>query len=102
MNDLVTVRGRKHIRLGKITFAAVEPTADSLMNDKKFVEKVKTAYRVQVELNHGWGFTVRHRGFVIRFDLQNSTGYKLPRVYEGHVLEEPKTVQLSLLEVTGL
>ncbi|MEM3824420.1 MAG: hypothetical protein QXH87_05740, partial [Candidatus Bathyarchaeia archaeon] len=79
----------------------VEPSVEWLLDDAKFVEKVKRAYNVQVCLNNGWGFTVRHKGYRVRFDLPNATGYRLPRVYEGYVEEEPETVQLSLLEVTG-
>ncbi|MBS7647374.1 MAG: hypothetical protein QXV01_10630 [Candidatus Bathyarchaeia archaeon] len=101
MNDVVTVRGRRYIRLNRITFAAVEPSVEWLMDEGRFVEKVKTAYRVQVECNHGWGFTVRHMGYRIRFELPNTTGYKLPRIFEGYVEEKLGTVQLSLLEVTG-
>ena len=101
MTDVVAVRGRKHVRLSRVDFATVEPSVEWLLDDAKFVEKVKRAYNVQVCLNNGWGFTVRHMGFRIRFDLPNSTGFKLPRVYTGLVEEEPKTVQLSLLEVTG-
>ncbi|MEM2546851.1 MAG: hypothetical protein QXM37_04385 [Candidatus Bathyarchaeia archaeon] len=101
MNDVVAVRDRKYMRLDRVTFATVEPSVEWLMDDERFVEKVKAAYLVQVCLNNGWGFTVRHKGYRIRFDLQNITGFKLPRIYEGVVLEEPKTVQLSLLEVVG-
>ncbi|MEM0008172.1 MAG: hypothetical protein QXR89_07940 [Candidatus Bathyarchaeia archaeon] len=101
MNDVVNVRGRRYIRLDRTTFAAVEPSVEWLMDDERFVEKVKRAYNSQVCLNNGWGFTVTHEGFRIRFDLPNATGYKLPRIYEGCVEEEPQTVQLSLLEVTG-
>ncbi|MEM3618570.1 MAG: hypothetical protein QXK47_05815 [Candidatus Bathyarchaeia archaeon] len=99
MNDVVTVRGRKYIRLDRVTFAAVEPSVEWLLDDERFVEKVKKAFEVQVEYNHGWGFTVRHEGYRIRFDLENATGYKLPNIYEGYVEEEPETVQKTLLEV---
>ncbi|MEM3828590.1 MAG: hypothetical protein QXP36_05200 [Conexivisphaerales archaeon] len=101
MNDVVTVRGRRYIRLDRVTFAAVEPSVEWLMDDERFVEKVKRAYNSQVCLNNGWGFTVRHKGYRIRFDLPNTTGYKLPRIYECCVLEKPQTVQFSLLEVAG-
>ncbi|MEM2463647.1 MAG: hypothetical protein QXY07_03075 [Candidatus Bathyarchaeia archaeon] len=101
MNDVVTVRGRRYIRLDKITFAAIEPSIEWLMDDEDFVEKVKAAYLVQVCINNGWGFTVRHEGYRLRFELPNTTCFRLPRIYEGVVLEEPKTVQLSLLEVAG-
>lgn len=93
MNKAITIRGRKYIRLGPVTFAAVEPSGEWLMDDSRFVEKVKKAYEVQVEANGGWGFTVRYMGYRVRFDLPNSTGYKLPRIYEGYVEEEPGTVQ---------
>lgn len=99
MNDVVTVRGRKYIRLDRVTFAAVEASSERLMDDPRFVEKVKKAFEVQVEYNHGWGFTVKHEGYRIRFDLENATGYKLPNIYEGYALQEPKTVQKTLLEV---
>ncbi|MEM3703890.1 MAG: hypothetical protein QXX79_05695 [Candidatus Bathyarchaeia archaeon] len=101
MNDVVTVRDRKYMRLDRVTFATVEPSIEWLLHDQRFVEKVKAAYLVQVCLNNGWGFSVTHEGFRIRFDLPNTTGYKLPRIYEGHVEEEPQTVQLSFLEVAG-
>lgn len=102
MNDVITVRGRKYIRLNRITFATVKPAIEQLINDERFVEKVKRAYIVQVEYNHGWGFTVKHEGYRIRFDLPNSTGYRLPNIYEGYVEEEPENVQKTLLEVMGL
>ncbi|MEM2254818.1 MAG: hypothetical protein QXD73_04440 [Candidatus Bathyarchaeia archaeon] len=101
MNDVVAVRDRKYMRLDRVTFATVEPSVEWLMDDERFVEKVKRAYQQQVEANGGWGFTVRHKGYRVRFDLQNTKGWKLPRIFEGCVLEEPKTVQLSLLEVAG-
>ncbi|MEM3726708.1 MAG: hypothetical protein QXN95_02065 [Candidatus Bathyarchaeia archaeon] len=101
MVDVVTVRGRRYIRLDRTTFAAVEPVCEFLLDDGEFIMKVKRAYNVQVCLNNGWGFSVTHEGFRIRFDLPNTTGYQLPRIYEGYVEEEPQTVQLSLLEVTG-
>lgn len=99
MSDVITVKNRKYIRLGHFIVATVEPEIEWLLDDEDFVEKVKAAYLIQVCFNNGWGFTVRHKGYKIRFDLPNTIGYKLPRVYEGVVLEEPKTVQLSLLEV---
>ncbi|MEM1539739.1 MAG: hypothetical protein QXK33_04945 [Candidatus Bathyarchaeia archaeon] len=99
MNDVIKVRDRKYIRLGHVTLAAVEPSFERLIDDEDFVEKVKAAYLLQVCINNGWGFTVRHKGYRIRFDLQNTTGWKLPRIYEGVVLEEPETVQKTLLEV---
>ncbi|MEM2704755.1 MAG: hypothetical protein QXR45_16540 [Candidatus Bathyarchaeia archaeon] len=102
MKDVVTVRGRKYIRLDRVNFAAVESSVEWLMDDERFVEKVKRAYNVQVCLNNGWGFTVRHEGYRIRFDLSNATGYKLPKIYEGHAEEKPETVQTKLLEVVGL
>ncbi|MEM3579342.1 MAG: hypothetical protein QXL54_03855 [Candidatus Bathyarchaeia archaeon] len=98
-NDVITVRGRRYIRLDRVTFAAVEPSVGWLLDDERFVEKVKRAYQQQVEANGGWGFTVRHKGYRVRFDLPNATGFKLPRIYEGYVEEEPQTVQMSLLEV---
>lgn len=86
----MVVRGRKYIRLNRVTFATVEPKCEFLLEDEYFVEKVRIAYIVQVEYNHGWGFTVRHKGYRIRFDLQNTTGYKLPIIYEGYAVEEPE------------
>lgn len=92
MNDVITVRGRKYVRLTLFDYATVKP--EILLEDAGFVNKVKRAYHGQVVCNGGWGFTVKHNGYRIRFDLPNSTG--LPRIYEGFVLEKPETIQTKL------
>ncbi len=96
MTDVVTVKTRKYIRLTALDYATVEPSIKPLLDDSNFVEKVARAYHGQVVCHGGWGFTVRHEGYRIRFDLENSTVYRLPRIYEGYVLEKPNGRQLTL------
>ena len=87
--------GKKYVWLNYPRFVAELPEA--LADDEEFVLKVQKAYLNQVVFNHGWGFTVRHRGWRIRFDLQNTAKNKVPRIYEPCVEEEPKkTVQVTL------
>ncbi|MEM3617880.1 MAG: hypothetical protein QXK47_02265 [Candidatus Bathyarchaeia archaeon] len=97
----ITVKGRRYVRLDNVVFATVEKRLEWMLTDEKFEQKIKNAYRVQVQLNGGWSFTVRHEGYVFRFDEENTTKYKLPIIYEGYTLEEPETIQKTLLEVTG-
>jgi len=94
---MVEVRGRKYVQLERVVFAKLPEIAE--LQTTEFAEKVKRAYNVQVVCNHGWGFTVKHRGYRVRFDLPNTTSYKLPRIYEPCIEEGQKGRQLSLLEV---
>jgi hypothetical protein len=89
--------GKKYVWLNYPRFVAELPEA--LAGDEEFVLKVQRAYLNQVVFNHGWGFTVRHRGWRVRFDLQNTTKNKIPRIYEGYVEEAPETIQTILTEV---
>jgi hypothetical protein len=86
--------GKKYVWLNIPQFVAELPEA--LANDEEFVLKVQKAYLNQVVFNHGWGFTVRHKGWRIRFDLENTTKNKIPRIYEPCIEEEPKAVQITL------
>jgi hypothetical protein len=94
---MVEVRGRKYVKLERAVFVELPETAE--LQSEEFAEKVKRAYFVQVVCNGGWGFTVRHGAWRVRFDLPNSTGYKLPRIYTPCIEEEPKSIQQNLLEV---
>jgi hypothetical protein len=85
---------KKYVWLEYPDFVAQIP--DFFASDKKFVEKVLLAYQVQVKCNHGWGFTVQHKGFRIRFDLENTTKNKIPKIYEPCVEEKPEAVQKTL------
>jgi len=88
--------GKKYVWLNYPRFVAELPEA--LADDEEFVLKVQRAYLNQVVFNHGGGFTVRHKGWRIRFDLENVTKNKVPRIYEPCILEEPKTIQVTLTE----
>jgi hypothetical protein len=70
-----------------------------LMQDEEFKRRMIRAYEVQVEQNHGWGFTVRYKGYRIRFDIDDKASSRGCLVYLGYAEEEPKSVQKSLLEV---
>ena len=76
----------------------VEDGLKALMQDEEFRRRIVVAYESQVEANHGWGFTVRYKGWKVRFDIVES-GCKGLIIYEGYALEEPQGRQLSLLEV---
>jgi hypothetical protein len=95
---MVEVRGRKYVQLERVVFAKLPEVA--WLQTEEFAEKVKRAYYVQVVCNHGWGFTVKHKGWRVRFDLPNSTGYRLPRIYTPCIEEGPVGRQTTLLEVS--
>ncbi|MEM2463104.1 MAG: hypothetical protein QXY07_00285 [Candidatus Bathyarchaeia archaeon] len=89
--------------MGLVKFR-VEKDLQHLMQDEEFKRRMIRAYEVQVEQNHGWGFTVRYKGYVIRFEDDEKTSVETRgrvRVYVGYAVEKPKTVQKTLLEVTG-
>jgi len=77
----------------------VEDGLKHLMQDEEFRRRIMRAYEVQVEQNHGWGFTVKYKGYRIRFDIDDAASSRGLTVYTGYALEEPKTVQKTLLEV---
>jgi len=90
-------QGKKYVWLNYPRFVAELPEA--LADDEEFVLKVQRAYLNQVVFNHGWGFTVRHKGWRVRFDLQNTTKNVVPNVYLPSVEEAPQTTQVALTEV---
>ena len=77
----------------------VEESLKALMQDPEFRQRIIRAYEQQVEANGGWGFTVRYKGYRIRFDIDDKASTRGCLVYLGYVEEEPKTVQKTLLEV---
>jgi len=92
-------QGKKYVWLNYPKFVAELPAA--LADDEEFAYKVQTAYQNQVGRHHGWGFTVRHKGYRVRFDLQNTTKNMVPDVYKPSVEETPQTIQ-TLLKVEGV
>jgi len=84
--------------MGLIKFR-VEDGLKHLMQDEEFRRRIIRAYEVQVEQNHGWGFTVKYKGYRIRFDIDDKASSRGCLVYLGYAEEEPKGGQLSLLEV---
>jgi hypothetical protein len=77
----------------------VEDSLKHLMQDEEFRRRIVRAYEVQVEQNHGWGFTVKYKGYQIRFDVDDVTSSCGCLVYLGTAEEQPEGHQLSLLEV---
>jgi hypothetical protein len=77
----------------------VEDGLKHLMADPEFKQRVKNAYFSQVEANHGWGFTVKYKGYRIRFDIDDKQSCRGLTVYVGYVEETPQTTQMTLLEV---
>jgi hypothetical protein len=77
----------------------VENGLKHLMRNEEFRKRIIKAYESQVEANHGWGFTVRYKGYRIRFDIDDKASSRGCLVYLGYAEEEPKSVQKSLLEV---
>jgi hypothetical protein len=69
------------------------------MQDEEFRKRIIKAYESQVEGQGGWGFTVRYKGYRIRFDIDDKQSCRGLTVYVGYALEEPEGRQLSLLEV---
>jgi len=70
-----------------------------LMQDEEFRRHIIKAYESQVEGQGGWGFTVKYKGYRIRFDIDDKQSCRGCLVYLGYAEEEPKSVQKSLLEV---
>jgi hypothetical protein len=83
--------------MGLVKFR-VEDGLKHLMHDEEFRQRVIRAYEVQVEKHHGWGFTVKYKGYRVRFDYSDELSSAAVIVYVGHAEEQPKTRQLSLLE----
>ena len=77
----------------------VEEKLKPLMLDPEFRRRVINAYHNQVEANGGWGFTVRYKGYRIRFDIDDKASSRGLIVYMGYAEEEPTSVQKTLLEV---
>ena len=77
----------------------VEDGLKHLMQDEEFRRRIVAAYESQVEANGGWGFTVRYKGYRIRFDIDDKASCRGLTVYKGYAEEEPKNVQKTLLEV---
>jgi hypothetical protein len=77
----------------------VEDELKHLMQDEEFKRRIKTAYENQVERNHGWGFTVKYKGYRIRFDIDDKQSCRGLTVYVGYALEKPETIQTTLTEV---
>jgi hypothetical protein len=70
-----------------------------LMRDEEFRKRIIKAYESQVEGQGGWGFTVKYKGYRIRFDIDDKQSCRGLTVYVGYALEEPEGRQTTLLEV---
>jgi len=77
----------------------VEDGLKALMADPEFKRRIIAAYQAQVEANHGWGFTVRYKGYRVRFDIDDKASSQGCLVYLGYAEEEPEGHQTTLLEV---
>jgi hypothetical protein len=77
----------------------VEDGLKHLMLDPEFRQRVIRAYEVQVEANHGWGFTVKYKGYRVRFDYSDELSSATVIVYKGYAEEQPEDHQTTLLEV---
>jgi len=88
--------GKKYVWLNYPFCAELPETAE--LQSEEFAEKVKRAYHAQIVCNGGWGFTVRHKGWRVRFDRENTAKNKIPKIYEPYVEEKPETVQSTLTE----
>jgi hypothetical protein len=77
----------------------VEDGLKHLMQDEEFKRRIIAAYESQVEGQGGWGFTVRYKGYRIRFDVDDGQSCRGLTVYVGYALEEPEGRQTTLLEV---
>jgi hypothetical protein len=78
----------------------VEDELKHLMQDEEFKRRMIRAYEVQVEQNHGWGFTVKYKGYRIRFDIDDKQSCRGLTVYVGYAEEQPEGRQVTLLEVS--
>jgi hypothetical protein len=83
MTAIVTVRGKKYVWLNQ------KCVAELPFNNEEFAEKIVKAYHGQVVCNGGWGFTVKYKGYRIRFDLANATRNSIPQIYQAIIEEEP-------------
>ena len=83
--------------MGLIKFRVEEPLKH-LMRDEEFRRHVIRAYEVQVEKHHGWGFTVKYKGYRVKFQYSDADSTANVAVYRGYAEEQPKNRQLSLLE----
>jgi hypothetical protein len=81
--------------MGLIKFR-VEPEISFLMQDEEFKRRVIAAYEVQVEANNGWGFTVRYKGYRVRFNINSEASCRGVITYVGYAEEKPETVQKTL------
>jgi len=79
----------------------VEDELKPLMLDQEFRQRVINAYFQQVEANGGWGFTVKYKGYRIRFEIDDKESSKWLTVYKGYAEEQPQGRQLTLLEVSA-
>jgi len=86
--------------MGLVKFR-VEDGLKHLMQDEEFRRRIIRAYEVQVEQNHGWGFTVKYKGYRIRFDIDDKASTRGCLVYLGYAEEKPEGRQTTLLEVLG-
>jgi hypothetical protein len=77
----------------------VEDGLKHLMQDEEFKRRIVRAYESQVEGQGGWGFTVKYKGYRIRFDIDDKASSRGCLVYLGYAEEQPEGRQLSLLEV---
>jgi len=77
----------------------VEDGLKHLMQDEEFKRRIVRAYESQVEANGGWGFTVKYKGYRVRFDIDDRQSCRGLTVYVGYAEEQPQGRQLSLLEV---
>jgi hypothetical protein len=84
--------------MGLVKFR-VEDGLKHLMQDEEFKRRIIRAYESQVEGQNGWGFTVKYKGYRVRFDIDGEASSRAIIVYKGYVLEAPQGRQLSLLEV---
>jgi len=69
--------------MGLIKFR-VEDGLKHLMRDEEFKRRIVAAYESQVEANHGWGFTVKYKGYRIRFEIDDKTSSRVCLVYLGY------------------
>jgi hypothetical protein len=84
--------------MGLIKFR-VKPEIGFLMEDEEFKRRIIRAYESQVEGQNGWGFTVKYKGYRIRFDNVES-GVRGCIIYMGYAEAEPESIQQKILEVT--
>jgi hypothetical protein len=55
----------------------VEDGLKHLMADPEFKRRIVRAYENQVERNHVWGFTVKYKGYRIRFDIDDKASSRI-------------------------